>query len=137
MNENSNVSAPEMTRYVQAHVPKDGERLLCSRPWLRVPRPCGVWSGALHGLGQPFLPRRKKLNTFKPQLRGPSLAEKREGPLFVCLFTVFQGRIIVVPQEESCLCLLVCLKREAQTKTSRERERERLRLISRHSEREL
>lgn len=49
------------------------------------------------------------------------------------LFTVFQGRIIVVPWEESCLCLLGCLKREAQTKPSRER----LRLISRHSGREL
>lgn len=39
----------------------------------------------------------------------------------------------MVPREESCLCLLVCLKKEAQTKPSRER----VGLISGHTGREL
>lgn len=105
----------------------------CSSPWLRTPSLCGVWSRVLHGLGLALLPGWKNRTHSSAAEGARSWLRRGEGGPSVFLFTVFRGRIIVVPQEESCLCLPVCLKKAPQTEWSRES----LRLISRRSGREL
>lgn len=123
-----------MASCMQACVPKDGGRLLYLSPWLRIPSPCGVWSGAVHAPGQAFLPGCENWTHSGSLWGAVPWLRREEGPLLFVYSSSRQnncgslGRIMFV-----FTGVLKERKKEAQTKPSRER----LGLISRHPGREL
>lgn len=71
-----------MASCMQACVPKDGGRLLYLSPWLRIPSPCGVWSGAVHAPGQAFLPGCENWTHSGSLWGAVPWLRREEGPLF-------------------------------------------------------
>lgn len=93
---------------------------LPAREKLPATKACVAKSPVGTGTGTPSWVKQKSSCSYQGVLPHPW----GEGGPGCLLFTLSSGRIIAAPQEESCFCLRVCLKRETQTKPNSQRDRD-------------